>query len=133
MMDWSEVEKALEGATPGPWRSGASTFFPGIDGPACMRVYTDHPPTEFELTGDNLACNARLIALAPSLAREALRMRAKLEAAEQIAEILQSAMIEHDTANYGFDEENPWTMQEWFTDDDRAALAAYRNAGETDD
>jgi hypothetical protein len=34
-----------------------------------MRVYTDHPPTEFELTGDNLAHNANLVALAPDMAR----------------------------------------------------------------
>ena len=53
--------------TPGPWRAGASTFYPGLDGPLTMRVYTDHPPTEFEVTGDNIAANARLIAAAPDL------------------------------------------------------------------
>ena len=53
--------------TPGPWRAGASTFYPGLDGPMTMRVYTDHPPTEFEVTGDNITANARLIAAAPDL------------------------------------------------------------------
>ena len=53
--------------TPGPWRAGASTFYPGLDGPLTMRVYTDHQPTEFEVTGDNIAANACLIAAAPDL------------------------------------------------------------------
>ena len=53
--------------TPGPWRAGASTFYPGLDGPLTMRVYTDHPPTEFEVTGDNITANACLIAAAPDL------------------------------------------------------------------
>ena len=53
--------------TPGPWRAGASTFYPGLDGPMTMRVYTDHPPTEFEVTGDNITANACLIAAAPTM------------------------------------------------------------------
>ena len=53
--------------TPGPWRAGASTFYRGLDGPMTMRVYTDHPPTEFEVTGDNITANACLIAAAPDL------------------------------------------------------------------
>ena len=52
--------------TPGPWREGASTFCRG-DGEVQMRVYTDHPPTEFDVFGDNLAANARLIAAAPDM------------------------------------------------------------------
>ena len=52
--------------TPAPWRAGASTFCRG-DGEVQMRVYTDHPPTEFDVFGDNLAANARLIAAAPDM------------------------------------------------------------------
>ena len=52
--------------TPGPWRAGASTFCRG-DGEIQMRVYTDHPPTEFDVFGDNLSANARLIAAAPDM------------------------------------------------------------------
>ena len=61
--------------TPGPWRAGASTFYPGLDGPMTMRVYTDHPPTEFEVTGDNITANARLIASAPDLLEALQAMR----------------------------------------------------------
>ena len=61
--------------TPGPWFAGASTFYPGLDGPMTMRVYTDHPPTEFEVTGDNITANARLIAAAPDLLEALVAMR----------------------------------------------------------
>ena len=57
----------MSNPTPGPWRAGASTFYRGLDGPMTMRVYTDHPPTEFEVTGDNITANARLIAAASDL------------------------------------------------------------------
>lgn len=33
-----------------------------------------------------------------------------------------------DTANYGWGEENPWIMQEWFTKDDRETVAKARGA-----
>jgi hypothetical protein len=82
-MKTDELKKLVEAITQGPWRSGRSTFFVGLDGPACMRVYTDHPPTEFELTGDNLAANARLITAAPDLARKVIALR---EAAKEVVE-----------------------------------------------
>lgn len=53
-------------------------------------------------------------------------LEAQVRAADALADILTEAMHEHDTANYEYGEENPWTMQEWFSDEDRAALAAYR-------
>jgi hypothetical protein len=58
-----------------------------------------------------------------ALAREVIALR---EAAAKVEEILTSAMIEHDTADYGPGAENPWTMQEWFSDDDREALDTLR-------
>jgi hypothetical protein len=58
-----------------------------------------------------------------ALAREVIALR---KAAAKVEEILTSAMIEHDTADYGPDAENPWTMQEWFSPDDRSALATLR-------
>jgi len=53
-------------------------------------------------------------------------LEARIAAADALAVILAAAMHEHDTANYEYGEENPWTMQEWFSDEDRAALAAYQ-------
>jgi hypothetical protein len=53
-------------------------------------------------------------------------LEARVAAADKLAVILAVAMHEHDTADYGYGEENPWTMQEWFSDEDRAALAAYQ-------
>ena len=64
------------------------------------------------------------------LARALIRER---EAADRLAEILDAAITEHDTANYDYGEENPWTMGEWFTDEDRAVLAAYRKAQKESD
>ena len=58
-------------------------------------------------------------------------LEARVAAADKLADILQSAIIDHDTADYQPDEENPWTMQEWFSDEDRAALAAYREGSDT--
>ena len=58
-------------------------------------------------------------------------LEARIAKADALADILQSAIIEHDTADYSPDEENPWTMQEWFSDEDRAALAAYREGSDT--
>jgi hypothetical protein len=117
-----ELRKLLDGATPGPWRPGASTFFAGLDGPACMRVYTDHPPTEFELTGDNLAANARLIAAAPALAREVIALR---EAAGELADAAeQSYQAAHDyrvTSNAASAEASLRADQEF-----RTALATLR-------
>ena len=37
--------------------------------------------------------------------------------------ILETTMVEHDTADYGYYDENPWSMKEWFTDHDREVLA----------
>jgi len=70
--DYDKLRKALEGATPGPWRAGRSTFYPGLDGPLTARVYTDYPPEEFEAVGDRCFHNATLIALAPDMARMVL-------------------------------------------------------------
>ena len=58
-------------------------------------------------------------------------LKARIAKADKLADILQSAIIEHDTADYPPDAENPWTMQEWFSDEDRAALAAYREGSDT--
>ena len=63
------------------------------------------------------------------LRKENERMRAQADA---IADVLDKAITEHDTANYEWGEENPWTMGEWFEDSDRLALAAYRE-GRKDD
>lgn len=49
-------------------------------------------------------------------------------AAEAMADVLEAAIKEHDTGEYGYDEENPWTMREWFEMSDREALAAYRES-----
>ena len=84
--------------TPGPWRAGASTFYPGLDGPLTMRVYTDHPPTEFEVTGDNIAANARLIAAAPDLLEALVKIEPHLGRGygpvegETLGEIARSAI-----------------------------------------
>lgn len=53
-------------------------------------------------------------------------LEARVAAADKLAVILAAAMHEHDTADYGYGEENPWTMREWFSDEDRAALDAYQ-------
>ena len=53
-------------------------------------------------------------------------LEARVAAADALAVILAEAMHEHDTADYGYGEENPWTMKEWFTNEDRAALAAHQ-------
>ena len=58
-------------------------------------------------------------------------LKAHIAKADKLADILQSAIIEHDTADYPPNAENPWTMQEWFSDEDRAALAAYREGSDT--
>ena len=60
-----------------------------------------------------------------SLAAERDALEARVAAADKLAVILAEAMHEHDTADYGYGEENPWTMKEWFSDEDRTALAAY--------
>lgn len=74
-----------------------------------------------EATGPN---HARQIALDAADRIEALE--ARVAAADKLAVILAAAMHEHDTADYGYGEENPWTMREWFSDEDRAALSAYQ-------
>ena len=53
--------------TKGPWRAGASEFYPGLDGPLTKRVYTESPPNEIDVSGDNCRANALLIAAAPEL------------------------------------------------------------------
>jgi hypothetical protein len=53
--------------TPGPWKPGRSEFYPGLDGPMTKRVYTEFPPNEIEVSGDNCRANAYLIAAAPEL------------------------------------------------------------------
>ena len=76
--------------TQGPWFAGASTFCRG-DGEIQMRVYTDHPPTEFDVFGDNLAANARLIAAAPDLL-EALRLALPYVRNDNTASVMRAAI-----------------------------------------
>ena len=64
-----------------------------------MRVYTDHPPTEFEVTGDNITANARLIAAAPDL-----------------LEALKEVVSEYDNPDNG-------RTLRWAIDEARAAIA----------
>jgi hypothetical protein len=42
--------------------------------------------------------------------------------------IAESAMHQHDTAYYDYDQENPWTMGEWFELSDREAIAKARSS-----
>lgn len=126
----TQIRKALEGATPGPWHSEN-------DHPlnACATVFCKHAngwkleiATLYHAPGDKASqddngmwgphtkrdCNARLIALAPDMARIVL-------AAEELAEVAQRAIQlsqEHeDFALYAM--EPMWQ-----------ALAAYRKAVE---
>ena len=73
---------------------------------------------------EDCPCALELRVLADAARIEALE--ARVAAADKMAVILAEAMHEHDTAYYGYGEENPWTMKEWFSDEDRAALAAYQ-------
>jgi hypothetical protein len=52
--------------------------------------------------------------------------QARIKELEEVLTIAESAMHEHDTACYGYDEENPWTMREWFDVIDREAIAKAR-------
>ena len=66
---------------------------------------------------------------------EALRDRltaaeARVKAADALVDTLQETVAEHDTADYGHDEENPWTMKEWFDEEDREAIKNYLATGE---
>tara|TARA_B110000977_G_C10940129_1_gene440539 strand:+ start:537 stop:716 length:180 start_codon:yes stop_codon:yes gene_type:complete len=46
-------------------------------------------------------------------------------------DLLAATMIEHDTAEYEPDEENPWTMREFFGEYERDILARAQYAMET--
>ncbi len=74
-----DIRKDREAGTPGPWRAGASDFYPGLDGPLTVRVYTDHPVNEFDACGDKSRPNAERIARVPD-------MEAALLAAEELAD-----------------------------------------------
>ena len=52
--------------------------------------------------------------------------QARIKELEEVLAIAESAMHEHDTACYEYDEENPWTMREWFDVSDREAIAKAR-------
>jgi len=117
------AKEALEKATPGPWERQGDTISEMLADDVRGNAVCGIDDVNDE--------DADLIVLAPDLASALIRER---EAADRLAEILDAAITEHDTANYDYGEENPWTMGEWFTDEDRAVLAAYRKAQkETDD
>lgn len=120
------AKAALEGATPGPWQVFGKMTGKVIsqNAPGWVEICTagDFDDTELiPYCADRWNADARLVALAPDLANA-------LIVAEKVAAALEAAIIEHDTADYGPDQENPWVMQEWFSDKDREALAAFRAA-----
>ena len=53
-------------------------------------------------------------------------IRERVKLLEDALVLLEQTVKEHDTADYGYGEENPWTMQEWFTKDDRETIAKAR-------
>ena len=55
-----------------------------------------------------------------------IKLKARITELEAVLTIAESAMHEHDTACYEYDEENPWTMREWFNVSDREAIAKAR-------
>ena len=52
--------------------------------------------------------------------------QARITELEVVLAIAESAMHEHDTACYEYDEENPWVMREWFDVSGREAIAKAR-------
>jgi len=109
-IDWTEVERALESATPGPWVQS----MPDTTWVMAGKLHVATIPRAID--GDWSPANATLIALAPYLAAWALEARKKLEAAEELV-----ASIEDDMRKLAF---SPRTIR---------ALAAYRNAGDRDE
>ena len=92
-----DLQKLLDAATPGPWGMETVTTscgichkigpFPhewrgGSESHACL--YDDYPPSPMGF--DSIRANARLIALAPTLARQVIAARKLAEALEAIAD-----------------------------------------------
>lgn len=105
---------------------------PDIKFPECEKQYECDVRAEM-LKGQTMSDNTDdmndfvLLAIARDEAVSRVKeLEARVAAADKLAVILAAAMHEHDTADYGYGEENPWTMQEWFSDEDRAALSAYQ-------
>jgi len=74
--------------------------------------------------------NASLSADNEALRDRLTTVEARVKAADALVGMLQETVAEHDTADYGHDEENPWTMKEWFDEEDREAIKNYIDAGE---
>jgi len=126
-MDWKQLEKDRENGTPGPWRSGVSDFYPGLDGPLSVRVYTTEAVEEAIVSGDVCRANADRIARVPDL--EALALAGR-ELAAQLG-----------AAKKGFDAlldlnllpERYRDAAQQQRDEARAALARWKEAGGEDE
>jgi hypothetical protein len=63
-----------------------------------------------------------------SLTVKLVNAKARIAELEAVLAIAESAMHQHDTADYDYDQENPWTMGEWFELSDREAIAKARSS-----
>jgi hypothetical protein len=63
-----------------------------------------------------------------SLTVKLVNAKARIAELEAVLAIAESAMHQHDTAYYDYDQENPWTMGEWFELSDREAIAKARSS-----
>jgi len=129
-MDWKQLEKDRETGTPGPWRSGVPDFYPGLDGPLPVLVYTAEAVEEAIVSGAGRAAgraNARRLARVPDL--EALAL-----AGRELAEAL-SVLDASGSSNPLWDDGEPVTAYLTVGDFRRAtaALARWKEAGGEDE
>ena len=121
-MNIEQLRKDTDAGTQGDWdNSTVATIWKGGHQTFMDQAPDATPYIISALQSGVCDTDARRIARVPQLERIAL-------AAEAMADVLEAAIKEHDTGEYGYDEENPWTMREWFEMSDREALAAYRES-----
>jgi hypothetical protein len=137
------AKAALEGATPGPWKLGVDvdTYAGGDATDASISVGRDdfdpvalaineHPEEDCRKSDGTLESNARLIALAPDLARALIRER---EAADELLDALKliDSISVHSGGEIHGVQSSHW--RDAFIEAQQAsadALAAYRAARE---
>ena len=124
MIDLDKLKELRAKATPGPWRwiRKASGSTKGIDGVIWAEEYAGSAWIEFEGSDETPGSNAALIAMAPELADEVLRLTAERDAAVAASQKLaaeNARLVEalEGKIAYCHDEEWGWTSL-WDVRDD---------------
>lgn len=140
---YEQIEEARDGATPGPWTTTepqrhtwvATIGYPVGPNGNCVALVADNMGNETEGLA---ASDARLIALAPTMADMLLDAQKKLEAAERLAGLADNArsmvnrafgagMEEREGGSWKRQQQASDKYEAWLAEVD-AALAAYREA-----